>query len=249
MRCDEVWKDPAVVSTFIRETRGGVPYALDQLAVMVRVIAAGQRPVRRILDVGCGSGVVTAAMLARFADAQAVLVDFSEPMLAAARTALAAVDPPPRFVSADLADPAWVESLRGEAPFDAIASSYAIHHLTDARKRALYGELYGLLAPGGVFVNVEHVASAGTWGEALSDALMVDTSVAQLQSRGESTSRDEVAARFATRPDKHANILAPLETQCGWLRDIGFTDVDCFFKVMELAVFGGRKPQPRIARM
>ena len=36
--------------------------------------------------------------------------------------------------------------------------------------------------------------------------------------------------------------MASVEDQCEWLREIGFADVDCFFKVFELAVFGGRKP-------
>ena len=48
-------------------------------------------------------------------------------------------------------------------------------------------------------------------------------------------------------PDRHDNILAPVEEQCRWLRRIGFTDVDCFFKAFELAIFGGRRlanPQP-----
>jgi SAM-dependent methyltransferase len=249
MRRDVVWKDPEVVAAFVHEMRGGVPYGADQLAMMVRVIAAGGRPVGRFLDVGCGSGVVTAALLARFPEAQAVLVDFSDAMLAAARDALAGSDPPAVLIAGDLAAATWLDGVRAHAPFDVIASSYAIHHLTDARKRALYGELYGLLAPGGTFVNIEHVASAGAWGEALSDAVIVDSLHADQRARGGAATRDEVAARFATRPDKAANILAPLETQCAWLRDIGFTDVDCFFKVAELAVFGGRKPEPRIERM
>jgi hypothetical protein len=46
------------------------------------------------------------------------------------------------------------------------------------------------------------------------------------------------------RPDKAANILAPVEAQCDWLREIGYEDVDCYFKVLELAVFGGRRPGP-----
>jgi tRNA (cmo5U34)-methyltransferase len=51
-----------------------------------------------------------------------------------------------------------------------------------------------------------------------------------------------VARLYYDRPDKDANILAPVEEQCAWLRDIGFTDVDCYLKVFELAVFGGRRP-------
>ena len=230
MRRDVVWQDPEVVASFVHERRGAVPYGADQLAMMVRVVAAGGQPVRRVLDVGCGSGVVTAAILARFPDARAVLVDFSAPMLDEARAALGSGEPALRFVTGDLAMPSWVDGGRGTAPFDVVASSYAIHHLSDARKRALYAELYALLAPGGIFVNVEHVASAGAWGEALSDDVMVDALCAHQ------------AARFATRPDKAANVLAPLDVQCGWLREIGFVDVDCFFKVVELAVFGGRKP-------
>jgi tRNA (cmo5U34)-methyltransferase len=242
MRRDVVWKDPEVVAAFVRETRGGVPCGADQLAMMVRVVAAGGRPLRRFLDVGCGSGVVTAALLARFPGAQAVLVDFSDAMLVRARDALAASDPPAALIACDLADPGWVAAVRAHVPFDAIASSYAIHHLSDERKRALYVEIYDLLAPGGTFVNVEHVASAGAWGEALSDDVMIDSLHAHHSSRGDDATRSEIAARFAQRPDKAANILAPLEAQCGWLREIGFADVDCFFKVVELAVFGGRKP-------
>ena len=242
MRRDDVWKDPEVVATFVREVRGGVPYGPDQLAVMTRVIAGAGRPVRCLLDVGAGSGVVTAALLARFPGAQAVLVDFSAPMLDAARAALAGIEPSPRFVAADLAVPGWDAALRDHAPFDAIASSYAIHHLDDGRKRALYAELFALLAPGGAFVNVEHVASAGPWGEGLGDALVIDSLHAHQVARGGTASRAEVAARYVARPDKAANILAPVEAQCDWLRATGFVDVDCFFKVFELAVFGGRRP-------
>jgi hypothetical protein len=54
--------------------------------------------------------------------------------------------------------------------------------------------------------------------------------------------RQEVAETYYSRPDKVENILAAVELQCEWLRDIGFVDVDCFFKAFELALLGGRKP-------
>jgi SAM-dependent methyltransferase len=146
------------------------------------------------------------------------------------------------FAVADLAGPAWLESVRPHAPFDAVASSYAIHHLPDARKRALFAEIFALLAPGGMFVNVEHVASATAWVEQRSDELLIDSLFAFQRGKGSEKTRAEVAEEFVHRPDKAANILAPVERQCEWLRACGFTDVDCFFKVFELAVFGGRRP-------
>ena len=57
---------------------------------------------------------------------------------------------------------------------------------------------------------------------------------------GEGQTRDQVAAAYHSREDKQANILAPVESQCEWLREIGFDDVDCYFRIFELAVFGGR---------
>ncbi|MEO8605237.1 MAG: class I SAM-dependent methyltransferase [bacterium] len=242
MRRDIVWQSPEVVRTFVDEVRGGVPYGADQIAILLRVVAAAGQPVRRVLDLGCGSGVVAQALLAEHPGAQAVLVDFSTPMLARAREVFAATQATAAFIVGDLADSNWVEAVRALAPFDVVASSYAIHHLTDARKRGLYAEIFALLQPGGTFVNVEHVASPTPAVEALFDALAIDTLFAFQRTKGSSKSRREVADEFVYRPDKAANILAPVERQCEWLREVGFADVDCFFKVFELAVFGGRKP-------
>ena len=108
------------------------------------------------------------------------------------------------------------------------------HHLPHPRKRALYGEIHELLAPGGLFVNVEHVASASPELE----SLFAEKYVEQLAAR---TGRplETVAQEYHTRPDKADNILESLETQLGWLREIGFRHVDCAFKWLELAVFCG----------
>jgi len=53
---------------------------------------------------------------------------------------------------------------------------------------------------------------------------------------------EELSRTYIERPDKEGNILAPVELQCRWLRDLGFADVDCFFRLFELALFGGRRP-------
>lgn len=242
-RQDEVWKSAALVRTFLDGVRGGIPFGTEQIAIMLRVVAARGAPVRRFADLGCGSGVLARALLAQYPVAQSVLVDFSEPMLDAARVQLADHDPAPRFIVADLTAPDWAHAVGGQRPFDVVVSGYAIHHLSHARKRALYGEIFALLDPGGMFVNIEHVASRTPWIEAIADDLMIDSLYGFHAQQGGTKTRPQVADEFVHRPDKAANILAPVETQCEWLRDIGFQDVDCYFKALELAVFGGRRPR------
>jgi len=111
----------------------------------------------------------------------------------------------------------------GEAGrFYAVVSFFAIHHCAHARKRALYAEVFALLAPGGVFYNLEHVASpTSELHEAFFSALGM-------------TLADE----------DRSNQLLDVETQVAWLREIGFAQVDCFWKWRELGLFGGVKPEP-----
>jgi len=121
-------------------------------------------------------------------------------------------------------------------------SGLAIHHLPDARKRALYAEIFDGLAEDGTFLNLEHVASVTPGVEALHDEAMVGFQVATRAAAGTAVDVDAVRAAYHARPDKADNILAPVEEQCRWLREIGFADVDVFWKWFELALFGGRKP-------
>ena len=130
-----------------------------------------------------------------------------------------------------------------EAPYDVNVSGFAIHHLTDGRKRELYREIFGRLAPGGLFINTEHVSSSTSWIESISDNLHVDSVYAFHVKKGSQKTRVEIANEYVHRPDQQSNILAPMEVQCDWLRDCGFQDVDCYFKIFERAVFGGRRPK------
>lgn len=236
---DTVWKTPALTAVYLEGVRGAIPLAQQQLDIMQRLIAACDVPVRRFLDLGCGDGVLALAVLDRFPEAQAVLVDFSVPMLDAARQRFADRASPVRFVNADYGVSAWISEIAGSAPFEAIVSGYSIHHQSDPRKMEIYREIFDLLQPGGIFLNVEHVSSASPWVASVHDELFVD----HLHLHHPDESRLEVAETYCRRPDKAANILAPVETQCQWLREIGFADVDCYLKIFELAVFGGRRPQ------
>lgn len=170
--------------------------------------------VERILDLGTGDGRLLALLKIERPAARAVALDFSPAMLAAARERFAG-DDTVEVVAHDLERP-----LPDLGQFDAIVSCFAIHHCTDERKQSLYEEIFRVLTPGGIFCNLEHVASP-------SPALL-----------------QRFLRHLGIGPEGEdpSNKLLPVETQLGWLRSIGFKDVDCSWKWLELALLVGRKP-------
>src|ERR1700747_3015211 len=153
---------------------------------------------RRILDLGTGDGRLLALVRRQYPDTEAVAVDFSPAMLEAVRKRFSG-DSRITVVDHNMDSP-----LPALGNFDAVISSFAIHHLVDGRKRALYAEIYSLLNAGGVFCNLEHVASPT---ERLHEEF--------LQRIG-----------FTVQTEDPSNKLLGVETQLGWLREIGFRGVD-----------------------
>jgi SAM-dependent methyltransferase len=235
----EVWKHPDVAAAFLNERSLLIPDRPRQFDVLLRVLRFAPRPPSRVLDPGTGDGLILATVLTAFPQTTGVALDFSPPMLDQARARLAPFGDRASVVEADLQSPDWRQAAPG--PFDAVVSGFAIHHLPDARKQTLYREIYDLLSEGGVFVNLEHVSSPTPRIEALFDDAMSEHLYRRRREKGEAVTQEQVRQEFLERPDRAANILAPVEDQCRWLRAIGFREVDCFWKYFELAVFGGTK--------
>lgn len=193
-----------------------IPHRNEGEAALLEFIPAGAK---LILDLGTGDGRLL-ALVQSFLTAKArpqpefVALGFSPAMLAAARKRFAE-DSSVSILRHNLDQP-----LPPLGHFDAIISSFAIHHLIDQRKRALYSEVFALLNPGGVFCNLEHVASPTS---RLHDEML------HLLGKTQAT-------------DDPSNKLLDVETQLHWLREIGFTDVDCHWKWREFALLAGRKP-------
>jgi cyclopropane fatty-acyl-phospholipid synthase-like methyltransferase len=234
-----VWQRQDLAKLFLDDVRGGIPLAAEQIDVLLRIVRHATAKVDRLLDLGCGDGILGRTVLAEYAGAAGVFVDFSEHMIAAAKKKADLCRA--TFIVQDLATKTWTQSVRNHAPFDLVLSGLAIHHLPDERKRELYQEVFDLLKPGGLFLNLEHVASHSQWAEQAFNDLFVDSLWSHDQRRGGTKTREDVADQWYHRPDKSENILAPLGLQCQWLGEIGFQDVDCFFKLFGLALFGGRK--------
>jgi SAM-dependent methyltransferase len=238
---DHVWKLPAVVERFLSH-RAAIPLAQEQIGVMISILKSRTEPVGSFLDLGCGDGILDAAILGEYPSSRGVLVDFSESMLEQAREQLKEYASQLVFENLDYGDPAWVRRVQKYGPFDAIVSGYSIHHQPDARKREIYEEIYSLLKLGGWFVNVEHIAPSAQQVTALFNQHIVDGYYAIERRHGGSRTRQEMANVYLNRPDKDANKLLSVDIQCNWLRELGYEEVDCYFRIYELAVFAGRKP-------
>lgn len=229
------WKDAEVARRFLDERRRAVPLGDEQVSIMLRVARRFVSQPARVADLGCGDGFLARAVLSEFPTAHALLIDHSEPMLQRAHEAMRPFSGRYEIRQGSISDP--LPPQVGEGPFDLIVSGHAIHHLPTARKRSLYREVFDWLRPGGLFVNIEHVSSATPELEAVHDEAYIDHIAAVTAKH-----REQVEREYHGRPDRADNILEPVEAQVGWLREIGFEQADCYFKWLELAVFGGQRP-------
>jgi tRNA (cmo5U34)-methyltransferase len=206
-----LWRDAAHALRYL-ESRDRIPHRVEGMGVLVEVC---DRPASRVLDLGTGDGNLLALVLAAHPGASAVGVDFQPAMLERARERFAG-EASVEIVEHDLDSP--LPASLGS--FDLIVSSFAIHHVVPERQRALYGEVFALLEPGGRFANLEHVASPT---ESLHQVFL---------------------ERLGTLPhqDDPSNKLVGVHEHLAWLRDLGYDDVDCYWKWRELALLSGVKP-------
>lgn len=188
-----------------------IPHRTEGEAVLLEWVPT---TARRILDLGTGNGRLLGLLKIDRPEAEYLALDFSPTMLAALGDRFSD-DPQVTIVSHDLSQP--LPDLGG---FDAVVSSFAIHHLAHPRKAALYREIFHCLEAGGCFCNLEHVASP----------------TEQLHHRF------LAAIGYTPEEEDPSNQLLDVETQLGWLRNLGFRDVDCHWKWLEMALLAGVKP-------
>ncbi|WNF31051.1 class I SAM-dependent methyltransferase [Streptomyces sp. C11-1] len=226
---------------FIRYGEYFVPERAAQADVIASVIPAPPAGAR-ILDLCCGQGRLSAALLEAFPEAEVVGLDISTTMLDTAGRELARYGDRFRTERFDLAAGDWRK--RDEAPW-AVVSSLAVHHLDGAGKQQLFADVHAMLRPGGALVLADLVEATGPLGHELARRMWDDAVREQSAAAGVGEAYEkfhELEWSHYHYPDP-LDRPSPLGDQLNWLRDAGFTHVDAYWMKAGHAVFGGIKQE------
>lgn len=197
------------------EIRRLVPYYDDMLATGVELLAALGPPNAHVIDLGGGTGALSAAILARLPDARVTLLDVDAAMLDQARRRLE-----PFGERVELRAGSFVDPLPAA---DAVVASLALHHVHEmAAKTGVYAGIHAALAPGGAFLNLDAAVSAG----ARLAALTFDRWAERMAEQG--IERADARSHFAAWSVEDRYF--PLDEELAALRRAGFAEVECFWR-------------------
>ena len=210
------WSDSQHVLNYLNAANS-IPHRKEGEVVLLDLILSSSTStttVKRVLDIGTGDGRLIRLIKEHLPDIEELVgLDISPFMIKAVEHDFLN-DSSVKVVEHDLENP-----LPDLGYFDAIVSSFAIHHLKHERKYSLYEEIYDVLYPGGIFCNLEHVSSPSVFQH----------------------TRFLKAMSTSSKKEDKTNRLLSMEKQLQWLRDLGFVEVDCYWKWLELALLVGYK--------
>jgi tRNA (cmo5U34)-methyltransferase len=224
---------------FIDLGRFFVPDREEQIAAVLGMIPDPGEGL--LVDLCCGEGLLSRALLERFPHARVIAMDLSAAMLEQARAALAGHGD--RFIAQtfDLADRSWRTFPQ---PVHAFVSSLAIHHLDGAGKRQLFADLAAALVPGGALVIADLVKPASATAHELAARAWDDAVRRRSQELAGHLGPWEKfrAERWNFYADAEPDPIdqpSSLLDQLRWLEAAGLGGVDVYWMKAGHAVFGG----------
>ena len=195
-------------------------------------LAAAVPNVRHVLDLGAGTGLMSAFVHTRCPQAEFILADISMQMLAKAQERFCGL-PNFHFIEQDLTRLA-PDSRLPENGFDLIVSALAIHHLDNPQKQTLFRQIARLLAPNGRFINADQV---------LGETASAETAYTEHWRRHVTAHPDLSAeAKAAAFERIKLDRMATLSDQFQWLTAVGLPPT-LYFRHYNFVVFAADKPQ------
>lgn len=193
-------------------------------------------PGNKILDLGCGDGIITHELLKIDDSIEATLIDGSGDMLKNAKERLKG------FQNINFIKASFQEILDKEIAlqdFNFIVSSLAIHHLSSEEKKALFKVIYTHLNVDGYFLNIDVILAPAETIEHWYISLWRDWMAERKTMLGiAGNDNDDVIQRYKASTDNKPDTL---NEQLNALTSVGFKDVDCYYKYGIFTMYGGRK--------
>jgi len=208
-----------------RQRRMVIPCFNDFYQTAIDLIPFNGTDSFTFLDLGAGTGLLTAFIISSFPNATVTLMDLSEKMLEKARERLS-LNKRVNFLIWDYSHSTLPEE------YDLIVSAMSIHHLSDNEKKSLYQRVFDALKFEGAFINADLVKGEtdqveqkyqDTWMNWIKEAGLSKNELLKIIDR--------------MRYDRPSS----LNIQLQWLKEIGFSNVDCYYKYFNFAVYSGRK--------
>jgi len=231
---EAIWKSEAAISHWVSTAEDRERRRADERRLMAELLPFDDDQEFTLVDLGAGTGAAAQVVLDLYPGAQAILADYSLQMMEQGRKDLARLEDRFVYVEFDLSRGPWPSAIPGEV--DAVISSLCVHHLPDERKGTLFTEIFDHLTAGGWYLNYDPVAA---------DSPVVEAAWMRAGDRQD----PEAAARRQHRTpeeqarwDNHVRYISPLTPQLALLEEAGFEGVDVYWKQLDHAIFGGRRP-------
>jgi tRNA (cmo5U34)-methyltransferase len=235
---EKTWGNRDFIESWIAKGGWQRPIREMQTAMVLRMIPHPVDAPIRILDLGAGYGALAVALLNDRPNSTAVCLDASAAMLRLGRERSASFANRIKFVQGSLHASIWLNEVDG--PFDAVVSSRALHHFTaEQRRRFMFQEIFSITSAEGCFINADNVrAPTQSLRERYRRAR---DELLERHIRDSSGGKVTLAELRATTPSTyhgpHDNGF--LDQELAWLKEAGFVDVDCFWKLGATVVYGG----------
>ncbi len=237
---DTEWSGEEVVKWYLKEADMRVVDRRRQIEILKSFYKhfIGVGKASRVLDLGCGDGIITQELFELDDSISVTLVDGSDHMLEMARTRLASHENT-RFIRMSFQELLKDGSVVGLQDFDLVFSSLAIHHLAGDEKKSLFKYIYSHLRDGGCFVNIDIILSPSKTLEEWYLDIWRDWMGARQREYGIEDDFEDATRRYLK--DDHYSQLSTLGDQIDALKDVGFKDVDCLYKHGIFSIYAGRK--------
>jgi trans-aconitate methyltransferase len=147
------WQDPAFAEAWDARHLAGNPARAEHLSLLLAILE--QVKGGWILDLGCGSGLVTQMVLDKSANARIFGLDSSTAMLRIAADRLARYGGRVKLAEGDLTS---LDRIDAPAECSAVIAVQSLHHLAEAEYRAAVRWTFDHLVPGGWFFIVDRLA-------------------------------------------------------------------------------------------